>query len=138
MSAVLLVVDSTRREHPWEGVIVNVRVDHHPAPLDELERLVHLAQSRQHGERAFELLESGDPAAALDATDAGLALAPGDADLLLIRACALVALGHHEEARSILVELVDVQAGWADALRALSRRGLLGAIDLSTLERLLP
>jgi thioredoxin-like negative regulator of GroEL len=56
--------------------------------------------------RAFELLESGDPAAALDATDAGLTLAPGGADLVLTRACALVALGHHEEARSIFGELV--------------------------------
>lgn len=138
MSAALLVVDGTRREHPWEGVLVDVRIDHHPAPLDELERLVHLAQSRQHDERAFELLESGDPAAALDAADTGLALAPGDADLLLTRACSLVALGHYEAARSILVELIDVQPGWADALRAFSRRGLLGAIDLTTLERLLP
>jgi uncharacterized Ntn-hydrolase superfamily protein len=138
MSAALLVVDGTRCEHPWEGVIVDVRVDHHPAPLDELERLVHLAQSRQYDERALELLESGDPAAALDALDAGLALAPGDADLVLTRAAALVALGRDEEARSIIVEIVDVEAGWADALRAFSRRGLLGPIDPSTLERLLP
>jgi uncharacterized Ntn-hydrolase superfamily protein len=138
MSASMLVVDGIRHEHPWEGVIVDVRVDHHPTPLDELERLVHLALSYQHDERAFELLESGDPEAALDAVDAGLALAPGDAELLLTRACALVALGHHEEARSIIVELVDVQAGWADTLRAYSRRGLLGPIDPSTLERLLP
>jgi uncharacterized Ntn-hydrolase superfamily protein len=138
MSASTLVVDGTRHEHPWEGVIVDVRVDHHPTPLDELERLVNLALSYQHDERAFELLESGDPEAALDAVDAGLALAPGDAELLLTRACALVALDHHEEARSNIVEVVDVQAGWADTLRAYSRRGLLGPIDPPTLERLLP
>lgn len=39
-SAAMLVVDGTRSETPWDARVVDVRVDDHEAPLDELRRLV--------------------------------------------------------------------------------------------------
>lgn len=41
-SASLLVVGGPRTERPWDGVLVDVRVDDHPDPLPELRRLVGL------------------------------------------------------------------------------------------------
>jgi uncharacterized Ntn-hydrolase superfamily protein len=41
-SASLLVVGGPRTDRPWDGVVVDVRVDDHPDPLPELRRLVGL------------------------------------------------------------------------------------------------
>jgi uncharacterized Ntn-hydrolase superfamily protein len=41
-SASLLVVSGTRTDEPWEGVVIDVRVDDHAEPLPELRRLVGL------------------------------------------------------------------------------------------------
>src|ERR1019366_2165000 len=45
MSAALIVVEGTAHEHPWQGVVTDVRVDHHPDPLGELARLVRVAEA---------------------------------------------------------------------------------------------
>ena len=45
MSAAMLIVDGERHDHPWQGVLVDVRVDHDDRPLDAIERLLGAADA---------------------------------------------------------------------------------------------
>jgi uncharacterized Ntn-hydrolase superfamily protein len=137
LSAAILIVDGTRRDQPWDGVVVDARVDHHPDPLGELGRLLRVAQSQEQDTIAGDKLLSGDPAGALVAIDTGLRLVPGDPELLANRACALIGLGRIDEAKAIVGQIVAAQPGWAKTLRALEQRKLLPFIDDTILASLL-
>ncbi len=137
MSATLMVVDHDRSDHPWEGVLIDVRVDHHPAPLDELARLIRVAQAQAKDETAWEQMSADDHVAALATIDAGLALTPDDPSLLSSRVCALVGLGRLDEARDIVAAMTAQGPLFADLLRMFAEHGLLTFVDRDSLERVL-
>jgi uncharacterized Ntn-hydrolase superfamily protein len=65
-SASILVVQAVRTGRPWRDQIVDLRIDEHPDPVKELDRLVtHSARYHQMVE-AFERALDGDARAALD------------------------------------------------------------------------
>jgi uncharacterized Ntn-hydrolase superfamily protein len=125
MSAALIVVEGERHDHPWEGVLTDVRVDHHPDPLTELARLVQVAEAYHQCDLAEEALILGDATAALAGSEAGLALLPGEGNLLLGHIGALVGLGRLDEAAGEIRQLVAQRPGWEGILRAITERGLL-------------
>jgi uncharacterized Ntn-hydrolase superfamily protein len=137
MSAALVVVDGARREHPWEGVLTDVRVDHHPDPLGELARLVRVAEAYHLCDEAEEALVRGDTAAALAGAEGGLALLPGEGNLLLSYIAALAGGGRVDEARREVRDLVAREPGWHGVIRAIVDRGLVPLPEGVTVEQLL-
>jgi len=125
MSAALVVVEGTRHEHPWQGVLTDVRVDHHEDPLGELARLVRVAEAYRLCDVAEEALVQGDAAAALAGAAAGLALLPGEGNLLLSHIGALLGLGRIDEASAEVRALVSSRASWEGVVRALIDRGFV-------------
>jgi uncharacterized Ntn-hydrolase superfamily protein len=125
MSAALIVVDGAHQDHPWQGVLTDVRVDHHPDPLTELARLVQVAQAYHLCDVAEEALVRGDSAGALADAEAGLALLPGDGNLLLDYIASLVWVGRVEEAAAEARRLVAQRPSWDGVVRALVDRGLV-------------
>ncbi|HET7472422.1 MAG TPA: DUF1028 domain-containing protein, partial [Candidatus Limnocylindrales bacterium] len=88
----VLFVSGTPDDGAWARS-VDIRVDDHPAPLDELERLVRVG-------RAYDLLDvaeararSGDPAGAGRASVESGRLAPDDGQVMVWRAVGLAAAG---------------------------------------------
>jgi uncharacterized Ntn-hydrolase superfamily protein len=138
MSAALLVVGPERQAHPWEGVIVNVRVDHHPQPLVELARLVRVAEAYRLCTAAEEALVGDDGAGALASVEAGLALLPEEGNLLLSYIGALIGAGRLDEAGHQVRQLVAQRPAWEGILRAMMDRGLFVPLpDGVTLDSLL-
>jgi uncharacterized Ntn-hydrolase superfamily protein len=137
MSAALIVVDGERPEHPWQGVLTNVRVDHHPDPLGELARLTEVAEAYHLCDVAEEALVAGDVDAALAGSAAGLALLPGEGNLLLSYIGALIGVGRMDEAAAEVRKLVAVRPSWEGVLRALVDRGLVPLPEGLTLDGLL-
>jgi uncharacterized Ntn-hydrolase superfamily protein len=125
MSAALIVVEGERHDHPWEGVLTDVRVDHHPDPLPELARLVDVAEAYHLCDVAEESLVLGDTAGALAGAEAGLALLPGEGNLLLSYIGALLGVGRVEEAAVEVQKLVAERPAWEGILRAITDRGLV-------------
>jgi uncharacterized Ntn-hydrolase superfamily protein len=123
MSAALIVVEGTRHDHPWQGVLTDVRVDHHPDPLGELARLVRVAEAYHLCDVAEEALVQGDVAAALSGAEAGLALMPGEGNLLLSYIAALIGVGRINEAAQEAQKLVAARPSWEGVMRALVDRG---------------
>ncbi len=136
MSAALIVVDGERREHLWEGVLCDVRVDHHPDPLGELARLVRVAEAYHLCDEAEEALVRGDAAAALAGAEAGLALLPGEGNFMLGYIAALVALGNIDQAGREVQQLIGREPGWEGVLRAFVDRGLVPLPEGLTLDQL--
>ena len=52
-SAAMLVADGSRTDEPWEKMVVDIRVDDHPQPILELERLYNI-------HKAYEFMNEGD------------------------------------------------------------------------------
>ncbi len=125
MSAALLVVEDEPATHPWEGVVMDVRVDHHQDPLAELARLVRVAEAYRLCDVAEAALVDGDVASALAGTEAGLALLPGEGNLLLSHIAALVGVGRTAEAAAEVRMLVAERPTWEGVLKSFSERGLL-------------
>jgi uncharacterized Ntn-hydrolase superfamily protein len=118
MSAALIVVDGTRRDRPWEGVLTDIRVDHHADPLGELARLAGVGEAYHLCDVAEEALARGDVAGALAGSEAGLALLPGEGNLLLSHIAALVGVGRTEEAAAEARGLVASHPPWEGVLRS--------------------
>jgi uncharacterized Ntn-hydrolase superfamily protein len=137
MSAALTVVDGAPHDHPWEGVHVDVRVDHHPDPLRELARLVRVADAYHRCDLAEAALVQGDAPQALADAQAGLALLPGEENLMLSYIGALVGMGRMQEATAQVQQLVAARPPWAGILRAIFDRGLVPLPDGLTFEQLL-
>jgi uncharacterized Ntn-hydrolase superfamily protein len=137
MSAALIVVDGERHEHPWEGVLTDVRVDHHADPLTELARLVQVAEAYHLCDVAEEALVRGDTEGALAGARAGLALLPEEGNLLLSYIGALIGVGRLDEASTEVRRLVDQRPAWEGILRAITERGLIPLPDGVTIDTLL-
>ena len=110
-SAALLVVAAARDdEAPWEGVLVDLRVDDAPDPVAALGRLLRLQRAYETGD--WELLAAEAPQGVRDLHAALAAAARGD------RAGAREALGALRE-----------RPGWEGWLRRLRVNGRLPATD---------
>jgi hypothetical protein len=86
---------------------------------------------------AEEALVAGDVEAALAGSAAGLALLPGEGNLLLSYIGALIGVGRVDEATAEVQKLVAVRPSWEGILRALIERGLVPLPEGVTLDGLL-
>ena len=137
MSAAVIVVEGARHDHPWEGVLTDVRVDHHPDPLTELARLVEVAEAYHLCDVAEAALMRGDAGAALAGAEAGLALLPDEGNLRLSYIAALVGVGRTDEAAREVQRLVAERPSWEGILRAITERGLVPLPEGLTIDALL-
>jgi uncharacterized Ntn-hydrolase superfamily protein len=136
MSAAVIVVEGARH-HPWEGVLTDVRVDHHPDPLTELARLVDVAEAYHLCDVAEAALMRGDAGAALSGAEAGLARLPDEGNLRLSYIAALVGVGRTDDAAREVQALVAERPSWEGILRAITERGLVPLPEGLTIDALL-
>jgi len=134
MSAAVLIVDGDRHDHSWEGVIVDVRVDHDDRPLDQIDRLLGAADAFDHCDRGEQALFGGDPAAALREVDLALAVLPGDENARFLRAGALLVAGQPEAGVAELRALIADRPSWAVVVRSFATTDQLHLPDGVSLE----
>ena len=118
----VLIVSGTPDEPAWMREY-DVRVDDHPAPLDELERLVRLHLGYAALDRAEEAGRTGDLAEAARASDDAARLAPGDGQVLVWRAIGMAAAGVVEPARAMITEATATNSRWPEYLRRFAASG---------------
>ena len=135
-STALLVVRAHTTGDPWRDRLVDLRVDDHPAPLEELGRLLGL-------HRAYEEMNAGDEAMAGEDFTAALAhysrateLAPEVVELPFWQAVTLFVEGREAEALEIFRRVFAAEPRWAELVPRLPRSGLLPD-DPAALQRIL-
>lgn len=136
MSAALLVVDGERRDDATDGVLVDLRVDAHDEPLDELARLLRASDAFDHYFRAVDAMGAGDNAAVSREVGEALALLPDDENILFVRAGSLFFAGRIDEGRAALRALLGRRPTWSTIVRSFVDKGLIAmppGVDLAEL-----
>ena len=135
-SAAILVAKGEKSDEPWRHVLVNLRVDDHPEPLMELERLLKI-------NKAFDLMNEGDALLAKDLNEAArekyslaAAIAPDIEELPFWQAVTFADTGRIEEALPIFKKVFQKNKDWAELVRRLPPSGLLKD-DMDMMKRIL-
>jgi uncharacterized Ntn-hydrolase superfamily protein len=120
--AAALVVSGTPADPPWLRSL-DLRVDDHRAPLDELERLLRLQRGYEALDRAEELAAAGDLQGARLASEEASRLAPGDDQVLVWRAVGMAGAGMTEQARVLLAAATETNPRWPEFVRRFADAG---------------
>lgn len=126
-AAALIVVAGERTAQPWSDYLINLRVDDHPNPVGELERLLEYNGFFSRADRAFAEALAGNMKAAL----AEFALLEReraeDCDVAFRHGVLLALDGQVSHARTRLNVCYKSDAGWRDAVSRLPAAGFLPA-----------
>jgi uncharacterized Ntn-hydrolase superfamily protein len=116
-SSRILVVDSEIHESPWNGNIVDIRIDDHHEPLEELDRLLRL-----HNEYAkINILQQGEDLLNISKIP----------EIAFWRSIKLVESGRIDEARKIANVAFSEHSGWEELLRRCARNSLAGVTEFT-------
>jgi uncharacterized Ntn-hydrolase superfamily protein len=117
--AVLVVSGERDDAEPWNGRVVDVRVDDSQEPLAELRRLVRLSDAQR---RLGRPAPGASPEDEMEAARAG---GLRDDEVVLTGAAAAAAAGDVERATAMLRTLVEADRRWLDAFERYERLGFL-------------
>jgi uncharacterized Ntn-hydrolase superfamily protein len=123
-SAALVVVPA--EGEPWRRT-VDLRVEDHPEPLDELARLLTLNDAYALATRGDELVGEGLPVEAGEMYEEAAALVPDNHELLFWAGLARAANGDLEGGLRAVRRAMELQPGWRELLDRLSPEVAPGA-----------
>jgi len=135
-SAAILIVRQAASDEPWSDVVMNLRVEDDPEPVEELKRLVTMQRSYDFENLGDEAMAENDLKGAMEAYGEAARLAPDNLELAFWQGVSLVNGGHDAEGVRILKAVVGRDANWKELLRRLPAAGLL-TVSTDRLEKIL-
>lgn len=126
-SAALLVVAGERGKHPGAGRLVDLHIEDHPTPLQELRRLLILHTAYEHMNLGDHALESNQVDGALAHYGQAQALVPGNMEMKFWHAIALVNAGRASESLPLFTRIFHEDENWRELVPRLAEAGLLQA-----------
>ncbi len=124
-SAALLVVNAKPAKNSWEDKKVNLRVDDHKEPLQELQRLLQVHKAYEHMNKGDLAVEVGNMVSALKEYGAAEKLFPENLEMKYWKAVALANNKKLEEALPIFKYIFDKDNNWRELTKRLPKSGLL-------------
>jgi uncharacterized Ntn-hydrolase superfamily protein len=134
-SAALLVVRAKTTGDRWRDRLVDLRIDDHPAPLDELDRLLALHRAYDEMNAGDAAMATGDFEAAVGHYSRATTMAPDIVELPFWQAATLFVEGRENEALPIFRRVFATEPRWVEVVRRLPAAGLLP--DEAAVERIL-
>ncbi|MCX8067573.1 MAG: DUF1028 domain-containing protein [Anaerolineae bacterium] len=135
-SACILIVKPVSTGRPWADTVMDLRVEDHPRPLEELRRLVRLHRAYAHMNCGDEWLGKGEVEQALREYAAADGLAPENEEIRFWHAVTLAGAGRLEEALPLFRDVFARNPLWATLLERLKRVDLV-SYDPDTMQRIL-
>ena len=125
-SAAILIVSAKGTGRPWVGGdrVLDLRVDDHPSPIEELRRLMRLQRAYTHANRGDELMTEQKVELALKEYEAASRLAPEIVELPFWHAVTLASIGREADAAPIFRKVFAKEPVWAQLLERLPAAGL--------------
>ena len=124
-SAAIKVVSADKPEHPWEGVRVDLRVEDHDRPVEELTRLVKVSQAYDRMNQGDLALEHQKVEEAMGHYRAAVGMLPGRVEPLFWQAVNLVGIGKLDDALPLFKQVFAKSANWRVLPPRLAKVGLL-------------
>lgn len=124
-SAALIIVRGESTGSVLEDRILDLRVEDHPEPLQELDRLVALKRAYHHNSRGDAFLARKEFERALEEFAQAESLAPDTPELVFWRAVAMVNAGRLEDALPLFARVFADNPDWALLAERLADSDLL-------------
>ena len=136
-SAAMVVVGPEASPNPWEGKIIDLRVEDSPDPLKELKRLIGYNVGYNWMNKGDELLSSGKLGEASEAYSAGRRFIPRVLEAKYWVAVGLLISGKdRRKGVRMLKEVCAEEKNWVQVTRGLANSGI--KIDQSLLREVIP
>jgi len=135
-SAAVLVVRAEPSGEPWNDRLVDLRVEDHPDPVNELYRLLRFHRGYEQMNAGDLALEKGDMAGAQQAYEQAESILLGNLEARYWHAVALVNAGELEAALPIFAEVFARGENWRELTPRLVPPGFL-MVDEAMLERIM-
>jgi uncharacterized Ntn-hydrolase superfamily protein len=111
-SAALLVVRSRPSDRPWADRLVDLRVEDHEHPLEELDRLLRLHRAYERMNAGDEAVAAGDMERALAEYSAAETMFPANDEFVFWHAVALVTNDRSDEALPLFARAFRMNPNW--------------------------
>ena len=134
-SAALIVVGPEKTNKVWEDKKIDLRVEDHPEPVKELERLLRVQKAYNHMNKGDLAVEDGDMNKALEEYGKAEKMFPNNLEMKFWKAVALANNGQLEDAKPIFEKVFSEDRNWKEMLTRLPAAGLL-TISQEELEEL--
>lgn len=128
-SAALIVVGATKVENSWEDKKIDLRVDDHPDPLVELERLLKVARAYEFMNKGDLAMEAGDVNNALLHYGKAENLFPENLEMKFWKAVALANSKRFNEAIPVFKSIFAKDENWRKMTLRLPASGLLDVTE---------
>ena len=135
-SSALIVVSKEASEQPWLDKKIDLRVEDHKDPVEELSRLLNIHRAYKYMEEGDVAMENEDPEAALEAYSTAEKLLPSNDEIKFWKAVALVNSDQVKKSIPIFERLFMNDKRWQRLLKRLPSSELI-TIDKSALDYLL-
>lgn len=124
-SAAMLVADGSSSDEPWKKMIVDLRVDDHPEPILELERLYNIHKAYDFMNEGDELISQGKSEEANMKYSIASELAPGLIEIPFWEAVTMANSGRLDDALVLFRKIFNEDKNWAELVKRLPASGLL-------------
>jgi uncharacterized Ntn-hydrolase superfamily protein len=124
-SAAIIVVSGQPTGQLWRDRIIDLRVEDHPDPIEELKRLVKVHRAYEHMNKGDEYLAQEDVEAALKEYSAAEQLTPDNMEMVFWHAVTMASSNRVEESLPLFKKVFKADYNWAVLLPRLPKSGLL-------------
>ena len=125
-SAALLVVKGEATGKPWdENHLVDLRIDDHPAPLVEMERLLKTHRAYEHMNNGDLAIENNNMTLAMQEYGAAMKMFPKNLEMQYWTAITLANGGNVPKAALMLQAIYAKEPNWRKMTKRLPKAGLL-------------
>jgi uncharacterized Ntn-hydrolase superfamily protein len=123
--AILIVPIESDGKHQALQKIVDLRVDDHPQPLEEMQRLIKIHRAYDHMNKGDDYLSRKNISAALREYDTAHSLYPENVEILYWTAVTLAAEGKIDESLPLFKKVFTKEPIWMELTKRLPKAGLL-------------
>lgn len=124
-SAAILVVAGKNSGQPWNERLIDLRVDDHKYPLNEMERLLKLYRAYEHMDRGDLATEKNDMKLAMEEYGAAMKMFPENLEMQYWTAITLANNKQVAKASKMLQKIYKQDSNWRALTKRLPKVGLL-------------
>lgn len=128
-SATLLIVAPEATDEPWNDRLLDLRVDDHENPVQELERLLTVFRAYEHMNKGDLHVEKNEMKQAMEEYNKAMEMFPANLEMQYWTAITLANDKEIDKASSMLQKIYKKDGNWRELTRRLPKVGLLNVSE---------